>query len=260
MKLAADFPPELLSRVEDASLNASAPPEQLLMDGWLVRYCPGKAKRARCINAIAPGRLSLSERIALCEPVYEGAGLPIIMRITPFSVPAGLDDALDMLGWRRFDDTRVMVLAGFAPPQAPAPGPGLVIEPTDSECFAEEIGRLRGSPPSQRAAHVQRLARAPVPHTALLARREGQVVACGQMAIETNLVGLYDIYTAASERDRGLGRLLCQHLLQRAHELGARSAYLQVDADNAPARRIYERLGFADAYAYHYRTSDPDAQ
>ncbi len=32
------------------------------------------------------------------------------------------------------------------------------------------------------------------------------------------------------------------------------SRYLQVEASNAPARRVYERLGFADAYAYHYRS------
>jgi GNAT superfamily N-acetyltransferase len=260
MKPSASFPAELLSRVEDAGLNASAPAEQLLIDGWLVRYSPGKAKRARCINAIAPGRLSLSQRIALCEPVYEGAGLPMIMRITPFSAPAGLDDALDMLGWRRFDDTRAMVLADFVPPQVPPPGTGFCVEPIDSESFAEVIGRLRGSPPLQRIAHAQRLARAPVPHTALMVRRDGEVVACGQMAIETNLVGLYDVFTAASQRGRGLGRLLCMHLLQRAHELGARNAYLQVDGDNASARRVYQRLGFADAYAYHYRTADPDAK
>jgi GNAT superfamily N-acetyltransferase len=253
------FAPELLSRVEDAGLNASAPPEQLLIDGWLVRYSPGKAKRARCINAIAQGRLSLAERLALCEPVYEGAGLPMIMRITPFSAPAGLDDALGMLGWRRFDDTRVMVLAGFGPLKAPEPDADLRIEPVDAEGFADVVGRLRGSPPEQRQAHAQRLACVPVPHTALVVRRGDQVVACGQMAIETNLVGLYDVFTASSERSRGLGRLLCMHLLERAHELGARSAYLQVDADNAPARRIYQKLGFADAYAYHYRTSDPDA-
>jgi predicted GNAT family acetyltransferase len=31
---------------------------------------------------------------------------------------------------------------------------------------------------------------------------------------------------------------------------------LQVDAENAPARAVYHRLGFADGYAYHYRTRE----
>ena len=49
LPLSPRFPAALLSRIEDAGLNASAPPQQRWIDGWLVRYCPGKAKRARCI-------------------------------------------------------------------------------------------------------------------------------------------------------------------------------------------------------------------
>jgi ribosomal protein S18 acetylase RimI-like enzyme len=42
-------------------------------------------------------------------------------------------------------------------------------------------------------------------------------------------------------------------LLAQAREQGARTAYLQVDADNHAARAVYRRFGFADAYAFHYR-------
>src|SRR4051794_16869004 len=61
------FDPALLSRVEDAGLNASAPPQQRWVDGWLVRFSPGKAKRARCVNAVAAGRATLQERLLACE-------------------------------------------------------------------------------------------------------------------------------------------------------------------------------------------------
>ena len=64
------FDSTLLSRIEDAGLNASAPPQQRWVDGWLVRFSAGKAKRARCINAVADGRLPVAERLAFCQQVY----------------------------------------------------------------------------------------------------------------------------------------------------------------------------------------------
>ena len=76
---------------------------------------------------------------------------------------------------------------------------------------------------------------------------------------EHDVVGLYDVHTAAAARNRGLASALCAHLLSDARNGGARTGYLQVDAGNAPARAVYHRLGFRDGYAYHYRADDPSA-
>jgi ribosomal protein S18 acetylase RimI-like enzyme len=63
-----------------------------------------------------------------------------------------------------------------------------------------------------------------------------------------------DAFVADAMRGRGLARSLCARLLSDARAAGAASGYLQVDADNASARTLYARLGFADGYGYHYRT------
>lgn len=257
--LSPGFHPDLLSRIEDAGLNASAPPQQRWLDGWLLRFNPGKAKRARCVNAVAAGRLPAREKLELAEAVFAEAGLPMIVRITPFTLPSGLDDLLGSLGLRRFDDTRVMVLERLDQVAAPALPSGTTVQPIGLEAFAQRVGALRGSPLAQRQAHAQRLAQSPVPFSAFELKVDGEVLACGQYAIEGGLVGLYDVYTAAEARGRGLARLLCTHLLAQALANGARHAYLQVDADNDAARAVYHRLGFADGYAYHYRARDPDA-
>lgn len=257
--IARSFDPYLLPRVEDAGLNASAPPQQRWIDGWLVRFSPGKAKRARCINAVAPGRMSVAHKLALCEPVFAQAGLPLMVRITPFSEPTGLDGVLESMGFHRFDDTRVMVLDDVSNIVAPSLPDRITIQAVGLEAFAQRVGALRGSPLSQRVAHGQRLAQSPVPFRAYEMRLDGEVVACGQFAIEADLVGLYDIFTADSARGRGHASRLCAHLLAEAHRLGARYGYLQVEGDNHPARAIYHRLGFADAFAYHYRARDTAA-
>lgn len=280
--LAPDIDLALLQRVEDSSLNASAPPQQRWLDGWLVRYCPGKAKRARCINAVAPGVRTPQAKLAECEAVFQHAGLPLVVRITPFTQPPGLDAALARQGWPMFDDTRVMVLTEMEGRESEA-GQMLQADPTEQTIqttraaemtppglppgwsettegaldFARTVGALRGSSALEIESHAQRLQWSPVPYTGLVWRdATGAVQACGQFAREGDLVGLYDIFTAPAARGRGLAHALCARLLQLARDEGARTAYLQVDAANAPARKVYTRLGFQDAYTYHYRSRE----
>lgn len=244
----------LLSRIEDASLNASAPPQQRWLDGWIVRTSPGKARRARSVNAVAAGRLPLVQKLELAEAVFREAGLPMVLRITPFSLPVDLDAQLDALGWVAADTTQVMVSTRLNV-VAPALPPGTRWERLDAAAYAETVGLLRGSPPEQRQAHAERLAFSPVPYHGYVLRRDsdGLVLACGQFAREAELVGLYDVFTRDSERGQGLAGNLCERLLLLAASEGAKVAYLQTEADNHAARRVYQRLGFADRYSYHYR-------
>lgn len=247
----------LLSRIEDAGLNASAPPQQRWMDGWLVRYSPGKAKRARCINAVAEGRLPLADKLRLAQAVFDEAGLPMVIRITPFTQPATLDAELQAMGLASLDDTRVMAcpeLTALRPLPLPA---GTRWQPMDAHAFAEAVGGLRGSPPLQRHAHAERLRLSPVPFQAFGIVREDDdaLLACGQFAREADLVGLYDVFTAPEHRGRGLAACLCSYLLVQARAEGARTGYLQVEGDNTAARRVYHRLGFSDGYSYHYRVT-----
>lgn len=245
----------LLSRVEDAGINASAPPQQRWLDGWLVRFSPGKAKRARCVNAVAAGRLPLAQKLALVQAVFDEAALPMVVRVTRFTQPAALDAELAARGFGLLDDTRVMVCPALPAGAAPALPAGTHWVALAAPEYADAVGALRGSPPVQRQAHAERLRHSPVAYHGFAIRRDddGRVLACGQFAAEAELVGLYDVFTDEAARGRGLATLLCRRLLALAAERGARVGYLQVEADNAPARAIYHRLGFRDGYAYHYR-------
>lgn len=246
-----------LARIEEVGLNASATPRQLLYDGWLLRFSPGKAKRARCINALMPGRLALDDKLDFARAHYAAHQLPLYFRITPFTQPATLDGELAARGFAREDDTRVMSCELEVAPAVPAAaailGPDATLDAVDAIEFAESVGQLRGSPPAQRAAHAKRLADSPLRALRVAVTHDNQPVCAGQCLIEGELAGLYDIVTAPALRGKGLASAVTRWLLARAHALGARRAYLQVDADNAPARSIYRSLGFEDQYSYWYR-------
>lgn len=47
-------------------------------------------------------------------------------------------------------------------------------------------------------------------------------------------------------RGRGLGRALLERHCDRLAAIGARTLFLDVNADNAPARALYARTGFAE--------------
>lgn len=129
------------------------------------------------------------------------------------------------------------------------------IDTTDPETFAERVGQARRTPAGERRAHAERIGKPAVPHHCVLARNEwGDVVGAGSVVVEGDVAGIYDVVTAEAMRRRGHAERVCRNLLAVAATRGARVGYLQVDAANDAARRIYRRLGFADGYSYHYRT------
>ena len=246
---------DLLSRIEDASLNASAAPQQRWIDGWLVRYNAGKARRSRSIHALAAGRFPLQHKMKLAAELFDAAGLPLVFRITPFSQPADLDEQLAALGFAVVDRTDVMVCTALPAAGLPWAVAGTVWEILNGAAYAQAVGALRGSSPAERDAHAQRLAQSPVPYQGFAVRHESdaQLLACGQMALESDMVGLYDVFTEPQARGQRLAHRLCERMLSLAANQGARISYLQVQGDNFSAQRVYQRLGFARAYGYHYR-------
>ena len=206
-----DTAPSLALRAELAGLNASAPPQQKEVDGWLIRLSPGKAKRSRCINALKAGSLPVDEVLARCQRSFEAASLPFIVRLTPWSQPPGLDEHLAAKGWKSFDAADVLVLDHHARPSA-----GLPITLLDAQAYAATVGALRGSSAKAIAAHAERTANSTVPYQGFgLFDEAGGLLACGQIVLEGSLVGLYDI---ASARPRqGHAERLCRALLATAY-------------------------------------------
>jgi ribosomal protein S18 acetylase RimI-like enzyme len=242
-------------RIEELSLNSSAPPGQLLYDGWILRLLRGKAKRARSVNAVYPSTLPVADKIAYCERLYRAAAVPPLFRITPFSQPQELDTELDRQGYKRFDDTAVES-AAIDRSRLPEP----VAQPMELSSWVEAVGQLRASPVAHRSAHLARLEGMPLDKRAVAIRSQGEVLATGLAIIEDDCVGLFDIITRTDAQRRGHAKDVVASLLRAAWELGARHAYLQVQKENTAARRLYAQFGFAERYLYWYRGKPGEMQ
>jgi hypothetical protein len=133
------------------------------------------------------------------------------LRITPFSRPPALDARLERRRYQRFGESLVMVCEAAIEtiPVAPLPN-GLHFHEVETEAYAHIIGELRGTDEAQVQAHAQRLKPSPVPYRGMVLRgADGKLLACAQVAVDGELVGLYDVSTAPAQRGRGLSGVLC---------------------------------------------------
>ncbi len=76
--------------------------------------------------------------------------------------------------------------------------------------------------------------------------------ACGMGVVEGDLLGYFSIYIRASERRKGFGKMMMDVLTIWGREKGASYGYLQVEGDNDPALKMYDKLGFTKVYGYSY--------
>lgn len=253
----------LTKRIEEAGLNAWPALQQMLYDGWVLRFSKGYTKRANSVNALYPSAIDTQEKVACCEAQYTARELRPIFRITPFA-PADLDAILETRGYERIDTTLVLHLDLSQDVATISKSR----EPDSSSVFSDQARatplddwlptycRLKSSPLEEHQTHREILETIPSRcHYASLAV-SGEAVACALGVLEDELFGLFDVVTALEHRKKGYGTQLISSMLGWARENGARHAYLGVVELNSPARRLYDKLGFQEVYRYWYRVPE----
>jgi ribosomal protein S18 acetylase RimI-like enzyme len=240
---------KLLTRIEEAALNAWPAPRQMLYDGWVLRFTGGNSKRVNSVNIFGPSTLPLGEKIQFCEAVHNRLGLPVLFRLSePFTSPE-LRQVLAEKGYEPFDPTLVLgkeIDARVAVPD------GVVVRTFSDEDWLQIYARITGKTLAS-LVHHKAVLKGIVPEKNLIAVYLGdRPVACGMGVLVGDLLGYFSIYTDKLVRRQGLGQAVMRTLSQWGFERGATFGYLQVEGDNAPARSMYQKLGFVRLYRYEY--------
>ena len=98
-----------------------------------------------------------------------------------------------------------------------------------------------------------------IAHRAMIGRTLAGFILSRLAAGEAEILS---VAVAPSRRGRGLARKLLDLHLRRLAGLGATAVLLEVDEDNAPARRLYDRARFRDVGrrpGYYARGTQPPA-
>lgn len=236
--------------IERATLAALPPLRLAEDDGWLLAENAGAVSRVNSVLPLRAGADPLSGKIERACAFYRAAGLPPAFRVSPWSQPQGLEAALQALGFSPHMRTLVMVASaeGVAARLSDVVSADRVAAP-DEGWSALFLGP--GVDPAEGAARLSTLARG---RGAVFARRlEGETtVAVGAAGVREGWAGLHGMRTAADHRRRGHASAVVAALVAGARRAGAERLFLQVEALNAGAIALYQRLGFVQAYDYSY--------
>ena len=209
-----------IRNVEHAAALAWPGVEHEWMDGWFLRAGRGITRRA---NSAVPLRYSSFAEIARVLDWYSARGLPALV-----SVP---DRLMRLPDGVPFDAENLIMATDVEPsvdvPVAPAPDPEWLALYEREVPVDVLTGVVDGE------VGFGQLADAAVGRAAVTQAPDG-----------TRWAGLSAVHVTESARRRGLARELCAGLLTWAYGRGATRAYVQVVAENTPARALYESMGF----------------
>lgn len=263
-----------INLIEEISLNAWPSHKIELYDGWLIRFSHNYTHRTNSVQQVGPSHISVDEKIAYCEKVYQDLHTPVIFKISPL-IDSRFDEILEKKGYviEHITENMVMDLKDFniypsehveyefygrnsgLPSIVSYPG-NVIVQLRDrvTDDWMEGLFKLNGTANPTLRRIVPSMYHA-IPKETIVARIEidGRMVASGLGILDRDHVGIYAIYVDPSCRHKHYAKSIVSTIITEAQKKGYHHAYLQCVKGNTVAKHLYESLGFHTLYEYWFR-------
>jgi len=225
--------------------------ERARLGGWRLNAASGQSMRINaCWPLAAPDR-DAEAALDAAEAWFADRGLPPRFKLTEGLVsPPDLAGRLAARGYQACKPTLVML--GQLDDVADGEGDVAVRLSAAPDATFEAVFTATAGNPEDGRERLETLGRIPAPARFARLDIDGAPAAIGASAIGGGHVGIFGMRTVPAHRRQGLARRVLRALLVEAKTLGAERAWLQVEADNAPAIALYADEGFAPGYRYSY--------
>lgn len=248
--------------LEAAKASAFPGIENQMIGGWLARAGDGITERSNSAVPIGPSAGLQEVPLAQLEEFYRSHDLPCQLMI-----PDRIGRPAEHLPGERGPEILVMSKelgdSAVNPEQTPAPDAPLD-DTLDPSLADARIELAVDDTPDADWFSMYKFRGQPLPKKALdlLCHRidgqlgfarltvDGQLAAITRATITDGWLGYSAVAVAPEFRRRGLGTLLCQHLLSWGADNGAEHAYLDVIDSNTAGKALYHKLGFSE----HHRS------
>lgn len=247
---------ELVRGLQERTARALPARRIEVVDGWWLRHAPGCSW---WVGTVLPHgdvpRGELVHRVVAAEEFSARCGAVARFQISPGACPDGLDTVLAERGYRCHSVMSLQVAPVGRVLDEVSPGPvrTRVDDHVTRDWFTGWCAvHGDGTDPW---SEWDLLARVDRPSAYACALVGDAVAGVGRAVADAGWAGVFGMATLPHARGMGVARSVLAALARWARAHAADRLYLQVDGGNAPARRLYERAGFTQLCAYHYRVA-----
>lgn len=224
---------------------------------WLLRAAEGWTGRANSVLPLGDPGVDTGTAVAHTERWYAGHGLPARFAI-PLPAREDLHGMLIDRGWVPAWGAMVMTAAIDDVLDEIGPTPSGItavrISPSPDNRWLAGY-HYRGGPLPPVAPAVLRTGTAP----RFLSTGGPTATGICRTVVEEEWLGIAAVEVDPAHRRQGIATLLLVAALRHGLAGGAHHVYLQVESENVPARRLYERVGFTIHHRYSYVQRRPGA-
>jgi N-acetylglutamate synthase len=239
-------------RMERAHVHAWPALRTASVDGWLWRASGGGSQRANSVSTVGFTGDDPVAAIAMVEAKYAAEGSVARFQTFDESQPPGLPELLEARGYRPGEDTVTMFKRPGFTPEPPG------VERRDS-AWPEWVATYSGEiTPNRRAVNAEILRAVPHPRIFFGCRRNDRIAATALCVVGFGCAVVECVATRGDARRQGAAIAVMTALEAWATNQAVDLIGLQVVSTNAPAIRLYERLGFAPGATNRFWVRDTE--
>jgi len=238
--------------VEELCAAAWPALEDETVAGWQLKYAAGVSRRSNSANPTPDATEDLALVAPIVESFFRTRGLPSRFRILSF-LPSQMDDWLAARGYEIESGTRTLQARDIG---ASKQSSRTVLSSSPDPAWIDGVTAAQGREGAERETYARIVSLLTASAAFAVAHNEsGEAASWAFGVVTAHGLCIESVATRPDQRGKGFAGETVSTLMAWGASRGAGAAFLQVQADNHAAVRVYDRLGFdRELYRYHYRT------